>query len=128
MSASASSSPSSSASPSASPSDESGEVVTVPLSKDRTYIDDGWMANVQAHLDSNDDVVFRDLDGNNVDVEQFHIAVDGNVKSRSKLQADSDALALNFITGGWHSQKIHKIFADGTDSSLALTVRLKPRI
>lgn len=90
--------------------------ITVDLQGENEY-------EVQAYLDAGNDVVFKDADGNEVDMTAVNLDTTGDVKCRSKRQADTAATTKYLQSGGWHHFQFSKIFATGTGSGLSIVAR-----
>ncbi len=84
-----------------------------------------FQKEVSTYLDAGKDVEFYDACGNPTEIEEIHLSADGNIKSRNLGQEDSDAVTMLFVSGGWHEQRIHKIFETGTSVGLGMVVRMK---
>lgn len=83
-----------------------------------------FQKQISTILDAGNDVKFVDEDGNDSEIEQIHLNVDGFVKSKTLGQEDADALTLYWLGGGWHTHRMHFVFAVGTDAALTLSVRM----
>ena len=98
--------------------------ITVPMNgnepKRRAFI-----YNVSAEIAAGNDIIFKDENGNEVNVTRIGCTADGKIKFRSVGQGDHEALQRYFIAGGLHQgEAIHKIFVADTESGKNFIVKL----
>lgn len=95
---------------------------SVPINGSREAREN-WVKECTTDLDAGNDVEFIDESGTpcNVPFVGLMSGTDGALKSKT---VSGDTTVQSLASAGFHQIRVNKIFADGTDSSLGICVKL----